>query len=70
MLVFSIVSCIVSALFTIFYLFGYIYAHVSRDIDEEDRRQYDTLFMFFLCGVIWFTASLLLALLCSGVIVL
>ena len=70
MFVFSIVSCVVSALFTIFYIFGYIYAQVSRDIDEEDRRQYDTLFLFGLCGVIWFIASLLLALLCSGVIVL
>lgn len=70
MFVFSIVSCIVSALFTIFYLFGYIYAQVSRDIDEEDRRQYDTLFMLALCGVLWFIASLLLVLLCSGVIIL
>ena len=69
MFVFSIVSCIVSVLFTLFYLFGYIFAHVSRDIDEEDKRQYDILFMFVLCGVLWFTASLLLALMCVGVIV-
>ena len=57
MFVFSIISCVMSVIYILFYLIGYICSLVGKDIDEEDRRLYDILFGYILCGVLWLIAS-------------
>lgn len=69
MFVFSVISAVISAIFTLFFIVGYFVLSNSRDIYDEDEKSYWILLVYVLCGAIWFVTSLMLALTYSGVLV-
>ena len=69
MFVFSVISAVISAIFTLFFIVEYFVLSNSRDIYDEDEKSYWIFLVYVLCGAIWFVTSLMLALTYSGVLV-
>ena len=69
MLVFSIISLVLSAIFTIFFVVGFFTLSYSRDVSDEESNGCWIMLAYVVCGIVWLVTSLMLTLTYSGVLV-
>ena len=69
MFVFSIISLVLSVIFTIFFVVGFFTLSYSRDVSDEESNGGWIMLAYVVCGIVWLLTSLMLTLTCSGVLV-
>lgn len=69
MLVFSIISLVLSVIFTIFFVVGFFTLSHRRDVSDEESNGCWIMLAYVVCGVVWLVTSLMLTLTYSGVLV-
>ena len=69
MFVFSIISLVLSVIFTIFFVVGFFTLSHSRDVSDEESKGCWIMLAYVVCGIVWLVTSLMLTLTYSGVLV-
>lgn len=69
MLVFSIISLVLSVIFTAFFVVGFFTLSCDRDVSEEEPKGCWIMLAYVVCGIIWLVTSLMLTLTYCGVLV-
>lgn len=69
MLVFSIISLVLSVIFTAFFVVGFFTLSCDRDVSEEESKGCWIMLAYVVCGIIWLVTSLMLTLTYCGVLV-
>lgn len=69
MLVFSIISLVLSVIFTAFFVVGFLTLSYDRDVSDEEYNGCRIMLSYVVCGIIWLLTSLKLTLIYCGVLV-
>lgn len=69
MFVFSIISLVLSAIFTTFFVVGFFTLSYDRDVSDEESKGCWIMLAYIVCGIVWLVASLMLMLTYYGVLV-
>lgn len=69
MLVFSIISLVLSVIFTAFFVVGFFTLSCGRDASDEESKGCWIMLAYVVCGIIWLVTSLMLTLIYCGVLV-
>lgn len=68
MLVFSIISLVISVIFTAFFAVGFFTLSCGRDASDEESKGCWLMLVYVVCGIVWLVTSLMLTLTYCGVL--
>lgn len=69
MLVFSIISLVLSVIFTAFFAVGFFTMSYDREVPDEEPNGCWLMLVYVVCGIVWLVTSLMLTLIYCGVLV-